>query len=90
MKSDTQSEVRYVAAPAADRAPVIPVLNNPLVALAAALINPLLGLFRRENPAEVENNNQKHASRRAVSVRAHTRSAPAGRTAARKGGRSHG
>lgn len=54
MKNDPPTE--NVAAPAADPGPVFPVLNrNPLVALALALINPLLGLLRRrETPAAVE------------------------------------
>ena len=55
MNSETQTEVRYVAAPAADPGPVIPVLiRNPLVALVSVLIGPILGLFRRrESPTAV-------------------------------------
>ena len=58
----TETETRYVAASAADQAPVIPVLTrNPFVAIATALIGPLLGLFRRRGtPTEVEKTRLEH------------------------------
>lgn len=48
MKSNTQSAVRYAAASAAGREPVNPVPQiNPIVALAASVLGPILGFVRR-------------------------------------------
>jgi len=121
MKNATPTgQTGYVAASAADREPDHSALpRNPLVAIATALIGPLLGLFRRRGtPTAVESTRLEHyrstpislthpgrnkdqaritqgsnndaPERRSVTVRAYTRSAPAGRTASRKGGCSHG